>query len=76
MYGARKVGRQMLREKVHVARCTVDPLMRQMGLQGVVRLKRVKTTLPADHVNVSKLPCNLVERDFKADAPNRLWVAD
>jgi transposase InsO family protein len=74
VYGARKVWRQLVRESVSVARCTVERLMREMGLQGVVRGKRVKTTWPVD-VAVER-PLDLVDRDFGVAAPNRLWVAD
>jgi putative transposase len=73
VYGVRKVWRQLKRETIDVARCTVERLMVQMGLQGVIRGKVVKTTIsntaapcPRDHVN----------RQFKAVAPNRLWVSD
>jgi transposase InsO family protein len=73
VYGARKVWRQLLREGVDVARCSVERLMKDMGIQGVVRGRRVKTT-----VNDKSAPCPLdhVNREFKATAPNRLWVAD
>lgn len=74
VYGARKVWHQLVRESVSVARCTVERLMREMGLQGVVRGKRVKTTWPAD-VAVER-PLDLVDRNFGVAAPNRLWVAD
>jgi len=73
VYGARKVWRQLHREGFAVARCTVERLMRQMGLQGVVRGKRVRTTI-ADEAAVR--PSDLVERDFTASHPNQLWVAD
>ncbi len=73
VYGARKVWRQLLREEVSVARCTVERLMRAMGLQGVVRGRKVKTTIPDD---LAERPMDLVRRDFTADRPNRLWVAD
>jgi transposase InsO family protein len=70
VYGFRKVWRQLKREGVEVARCTVARLMRQMGLKGVVRGKPVKTTIsdpcPADRVN----------RQFQAPHPNALWVSD
>jgi putative transposase len=73
VYGVRKVWRQMARERFEVARCTVERLMRGMGLQGVIRGKPVRTTLqdkaapcPLDHVN----------RVFHAPAPNMLWVSD
>jgi putative transposase len=73
VYGARKVWRQMLREGFDVARCTVERLMKAMGLSGVIRGKTIKTTIPD-----KSAPCPLdkVNRDFKAPAPNRLWVSD
>ncbi len=73
VYGARKVWRQLIREKVDVARCTVERLMREMGLQGVVRGRKVKTTIADD---LAERPLDLVQRDFTADRPNQLWVAD
>jgi transposase InsO family protein len=73
VYGARKVWRQLVREKVDVARCTVERLMRAMGLRGVVRGRKVKTTI-ADEL--AERPLDLVQRDFTADRPNQLWVAD
>jgi transposase InsO family protein len=72
-YGARKVWRQLLRQGESVARCTVERLMRAEGLAGVVRGKRVFTTQSDD---TAPRPDDLVERDFTAPAPNRLWVAD
>ena len=73
VYGARKVWRQMMREGFPVARCTVERLMRDMGLQGVIRGKPVRTT-----VSDKSAPCPLdhVNRQFHAPAPNRLWVSD
>lgn len=73
VYGARKVWRQLLREGFEVARCTVERLMREMGLKGAIRGKTVRTT-QSDQA----LPCPLdhVQRQFQALAPNRLWVAD
>jgi putative transposase len=73
VYGVRKVWRQLGREGVGVARCTVARLMRQMGLQGIVRGKSTRTT-----ISDKAVPCPLdrVNRDFKAPAPNRLWVSD
>lgn len=71
VYGVRKVWRQLKRERFNVARCTVSRLMREMGLQGVIRGKPVKTTIsdkaapcPLDHVN----------RQFKAPRPNVLFT--
>jgi putative transposase len=72
-YGPRKVWRQLRREGYAVARCTVERLMRAEGLAGVVRGKRVFTTQPDE---TAPRPTDLVERDFTAPAPNRLWVAD
>jgi transposase InsO family protein len=73
VYGVRKVWRQMRREGLDIARCTVERLMRDLGLRGVIRGKPVRTTMsdkaapcPLDHVN----------RQFHAPAPNRLWVSD
>ena len=73
VYGVRKVWRQIMREGFAVASCTVERLMREMGLTGVIRGKPARTTIsdktapcPRDHVN----------RQFHAPAPNRLWVSD
>ena len=73
VYGVRKVWRQMVREGVPVARCTVERLMADLGLQGAVRGKPIRTTLqdkaapcPLDHVN----------RQFHSPAPNMLWLSD
>ena len=73
VYGARKVWRQLEREGVGVARCTVERLMRRCGLRGVIRGKAVRTT-----VNNPATPCphDLVNRQFRADRPNQLWVSD
>ena len=73
VYGARKVWRQLGRENVVAARCTVERLMRRMGLQGVVRGRRCRTTI-ADAS--AALPGDLVKRDFRAGRPNQLWVED
>jgi putative transposase len=73
VYGARKVWRQLNREGIAVARCTVERLMRQMGLAGRVRGKKHRTTVPAAS---SPRPVDLVERSFAASRPNQLWVAD
>ncbi len=73
LYGARKVWRQLKREGVAVARCTVERLMREMGLRGVVRGRTFKTTT-GDSEAVR--PLDLVQRDFTASRPNELWVAD
>ena len=73
VYGVRKVWRQLNREGHDVARCTVARLMQTLGLQGVIRGKHVRTTIsdkaapcPLDHVN----------RQFKAEHPNALWLSD
>ena len=73
VYGARKVWRQMRRQGIDVARCTVERLMRGEGLQGVRRGRRVRTTVPDD---AAARPADLVHRKFTADRPNQLWVAD
>ena len=73
VYGADKVWKQMNREGIRVARCTVERLMRSMGLQGVRRGKGVRTTVP--DVNVP-CPFDRVNRNFRADRPNQLWVSD
>jgi putative transposase len=73
VYGVRKVWWQLLREGMRVARCTVERLMREMGLKGVIRGRTIRTTIgdkatpcPLDHVN----------RQFHAPAPNQLWLSD
>ena len=73
VYGADKVWRQLNREGHHVARCTVERLMKRQGLQGVRRGKIVRTT-----ITDAAVPCPLdrVNRQFKADRPNQLWVSD
>jgi transposase InsO family protein len=74
VYGAEKVWRQLRREDVGVARCTVERLMRSLGLRGAVRGRAFKITTVAD---VSAMrPPDLVQREFHAEGPNRLWVAD
>jgi len=72
-YGARKIWRQLHREDIDVARCTVERLMRKIGISGVVRGRKPKTTIPDA---VADRPADLVERDFSATRPNQLWVAD
>jgi transposase InsO family protein len=74
VYGAYKVWRQLLREDVIVARCTVERLMRAMGLRGAVRGPAFKVTTTPDLTALR--PPDLVEREFRADRPNQLWVAD
>ena len=73
VYGAEKVWRQMNREDIAVARCSVERLMRRLGLEGVRRGKKVRTTVPD-----TSAPCPLdrVNRQFQADRPNQLWVSD
>ena len=73
VYGADKVWRQLAREGTAVARCTVERLMRRQGLRGVMRGKVVRTTISDD-----KAPCPLdqVNRQFRAERPNQLWVSD
>jgi transposase InsO family protein len=73
VYGARKVWLQMKREGIEAARCTVERLMREMGLRGVVRGRTFKTTITDD---AAARPADLVKRDFRASRPNQLWVAD
>ena len=73
VYGADKVWRQLKREGIDVARCTVERLMRQKGLRGVVRGRKVRTTVPAA---AAERPLDLVKREFQATRPNQLWVAD
>jgi putative transposase len=72
-YGARKIWRQLGRERVAVARCTVERLMRRLGLQGVVRGAKRRTTISRDQ---TEYPADLVKRQFTAVRPNQLWVAD
>jgi putative transposase len=74
VYGVRKVWRQLKREGIDVARCTVERLMRQMGLKGAIRGRKYKRTTIGDEA--AARPADLVQRDFTADRPNRLWVAD
>lgn len=73
VYGADKVWRQLHREEQSVARCTVERLMRRLGIQGARRGKSICTTVPD-----TSAPCPLdhVNRHFKADRPNQLWVSD
>jgi putative transposase len=73
VYGVRKVWTQLNREGIPVPRCQVQRLMKDLGLQGVVRGKTKRTTIPGD---VAARPGDLVERQFNAPAPDRLWVAD
>jgi len=73
VYGVRKVWRQLAREGIAVARCTVARLMRAMSLAGVVRGKTVRTTVPNP---AAACPLDRVNRNFKAPRPNALWVSD
>jgi putative transposase len=73
VYGVRKVWRQLNREGHPVARCTVARLMGELGLEGVVRGKQPRTTIPAE---VADRPLDLVQRNFTAERPNQLWVSD
>ena len=73
VYGARKVWQQLGREGIAVGRDRVARLMGELGICGVVRGSKRRTTIPAE---TAERPADLVERDFSAPAPNRLWVAD
>nr|WP_200870525.1 IS3 family transposase [Escherichia coli] len=72
VYGVRKVWRQLLREGIRVARCTVARLMAVMGLAGVLRGKKVRTTISREAVAAG----DRVNRQFVAERPDQLWVAD
>jgi len=74
--GYRKVWHLLRRDGVQVARCTVERLMRQHGLQGAVRGRRFRTTIPDPALTAAGRPADLVQRAFKAEAPNRLWCVD
>jgi putative transposase len=73
VYGARKIWHELHRRGVQVARCTVERLMREIGLRGLLRDKSPRTTRPAAETDQ---PRDLVKRDFTAVGPNQLWVAD
>lgn len=73
VYGVRKVYRQLHREGIAVARCTVARLMRAMGLQGVVRGRPPRTTVPSA---AAPCPADRVQRQFQADRPDALWLSD
>jgi transposase InsO family protein len=73
VYGARKVWRQLGRDGIAVARCTVERLMRSLGLRGAVRGAKRRTTISRDQ---TEYPADLVKRQFVAMRPNQLWVAD
>ncbi len=74
VYGVRKLWRQLRRQGEAVGRDRVGRLMRGLGLRGVVREKRARTTVPVRVV--AERPADLVHRAFSASAPNRLWVSD
>ena len=73
VYGADKVWRQLAREGVPVARCTVERLMRRQGLRGVMRGSVVRTTTSDSRATC---PLDRVNRQFRAERPNQLWVSD
>lgn len=73
VYGTEKVWKQLRRESVEVGRDRVGRLMAELELEGAVRGKTWRTTIPS---SVGPRPADLVDRDFSATAPNRLWVAD
>jgi transposase InsO family protein len=73
VYGARKVWRQLKRQNIVVARCTVERLMRSLQLRGVIRGKRCRTTISDD---AAGRPLDRVNRKFQASRPDQLWVAD
>jgi putative transposase len=73
VYGARKVWRQLHREGIPVARCTIERLMRRDGLCGVVRGRKKRTTIPAD---IAERPLDRIHRQFVASRPDQLWIAD
>ena len=72
-YGSRKVWHQLSQEGFEIGKCRVERLMKEQGLQGVVRGKKVITTNPD---TAQPCPLDKVDRQFKASAPNRLWVSD
>ena len=74
VYGVRKVWRQLSREEIAAARCTVERLMRQLNLRGAVRGRAFKTTTVGDEQ--LRRPADLVNRSFIAQRPNALWVSD
>jgi transposase InsO family protein len=74
VYGPRKVWRQLRREKIDVARCTVERLMRALGLRGTSRGRAWKITTQAE--SATRRPADLVDRQFTATRPNQLWIAD
>jgi len=72
-YGARKVWKQLNREEIAVARCTVERLMDRLGIEGIRRGARKRTTIPASLI---EKPLDRVQRQFVASRPNELWIAD
>jgi len=73
VYGVRKIWRQLNREGIPVARCTVARLMEALGIRGVVRGSRCRTSVASE---IGAHPQDLVQRDFTAQRPNQLWVSD
>ena len=73
VYGVRKVWHSLLNEHIRVARCTVSRLMKHLGLEGIRKGKRVKTTLAA---STTLAIGDKVKREFRASKPNAVWVAD
>jgi transposase InsO family protein len=73
VYGARKVWKQLNRESIPVGRWSVETVMRKLGLEGVRRGRRCRTTIPGD---LTDKPLDLVNREFVSSQPNQLWVAD
>ena len=73
VYGARKVWLALNRDGIPVARCTVERLMRRLGLVGARRGRRIRTTVPD---GAAARPADLLERRFNPAAPDRTWVAD
>ena len=73
VYGAEKIWWQLNREGIGVARCTVERLMKELGIRGAVRGKKLFTTVSDQ---TQPRPADMVNRDFTAEAPNRRWVAD
>ncbi len=73
VYGVRKVWHQSKRESFEVARCTVERSMWKMGLEGVIRCKRVRTAVPE---KATPCPLDHVNRQFRVPRPNELWVSD
>ncbi len=72
-YGVRRITRALRRKGVQVARCTVERLMAELGIEGVIRGQRRRTTVPEPS---APRPPDLVDRDFAASRPDQLWVAD